>query len=50
MLFTSKIKWDIFQIVFPAVHHSIIIFYGTEAHLDDIRAYSFLDTINSIYF
>lgn len=43
-------KQDIFQVVFPAVYHSITIFYGTEAHLDDICAYSFLDTINSIYF
>lgn len=40
--FTSKIKGDIFQIVLPAVHHSIIIFYETEAHFDDICAHSFL--------
>lgn len=40
--FTSKTKGDIFQIAFPAVRHSIIIFYGAEAHFDDICAHSFL--------
>lgn len=40
--FTSKIKGDIFQIALPAVRHSIIIFYGAEAHFDDICAHPFL--------